>query len=123
MAISDHFLRKVQINTHDFVLTSVIRDYLDEKIKKIENFVKKRFSEVLFEISVSRISHRRHGTRLLMVMNLKLNKEMVRSEEQGEDIYEIIDTVEYEILRQLQAEKDKFLAQQRKRSRKAKTEI
>ena len=87
MAISDHFLRKVQINTHDFVLTSVIRDYLDEKIKKIENFVKKRFSEVLFEISVSRISHRRHGTRLLMVMNLKLNKEMVRSEEQGEDIY------------------------------------
>ncbi|KKS07436.1 MAG: ribosomal subunit interface protein [Candidatus Brennerbacteria bacterium RIFOXYC1_FULL_41_11] len=123
MAISDHFLRKVQINTHDFVLTSVIRDYLDEKIKKIENFVKKRFSEVLFEISVSRISHRRHGTRLLMVMNLKLNKEMVRSEEQGEDIYEIIDTVEYEILRQLKAEKDKFLAQQRKRSRKAKTEI
>ena len=38
MAISDHFLRKVQINTHDFVLTSVIRDYLDEKIKKLKAF-------------------------------------------------------------------------------------
>lgn len=123
MAVFNGFSKKIQLTTHNFVLTPAIKDYLGLKIKKIEGFTEKLSSEVLFEISISRISHRRHGTRLLMVLNLRLDKDMVRSEERGEDIYAIIDTVEYEIIRQLKTGKEKFLTKQRDRSRKAKTEI
>ncbi|HCI05231.1 MAG: hypothetical protein UX26_C0009G0011 [Parcubacteria group bacterium GW2011_GWC1_45_9] len=111
---------KLQISSNDFTLTSQIRSYLNLKLEKIEKFAKRFGKNFLFNVSISRISHRREGERLELVLNLYLPAKIIRSQEKGEDVYALIDVVESEILRQLKTEKEKSLVGSRDKARRLK---
>ena len=112
---------RLQVSSNGFVFTPAVKKYLSNKLGKVEKLSKRFGSNFLFEVSISRIAHRRRGENLELVLNLRLPKKIIRSHERGADIFALIDAVEAEISRQLKTEKEKSLTEVRKGARKAKT--
>ncbi|MEK7649493.1 MAG: ribosome-associated translation inhibitor RaiA [Patescibacteria group bacterium] len=102
-------------------LTPAIRAYIEAKIVGPATRLVGSSVDALLEIELSRTSkHHRKGNVWWAEANLKIDKHLIRAEEEGEDPHAVIDAVENELLREIKSFKGKKKTKDIRTARKIK---
>ena len=94
---------QIDIKATNLELTTPLREYIEEKIGKLDKFLK-RFEEggVRVRVEVARSSkHHRHGDIYRAEANLHFPGGMLRAEYQGDDVRVAIDKVRDKLQREI----------------------
>ena len=105
---------QIILKTTDMDLTDAIRQYVDENALAIAKLVDEYDPDAMLEVEVGKSSrHHNKGPFMRAEMNLAFLGNMVRSEEEREDLYEAIDVCKDDLRRQVVEHKDRVQQDQR----------
>jgi len=99
----------ISIKGTNLELTEAIKNYLDKKLASLEKLVQdfEPVAEVMVEVGKS-TKHHNKGPYMRCEYTMHVPGEVLRAEEQREDLYEAIDVASTELKRQLKNYKDRL---------------
>lgn len=98
---------RVVIHNHHVDLTPAVRAYIEEKIGKLEELLGKSHQEHLANIHVSETGRADGQIMFGVGATILFREKKIFTEEQGHDLYAVIDTVQAELRRQLTKQKER----------------
>lgn len=109
---------QIKITGRKTKITPAIRDYVQEKAGKLEEFFKNiQKVEVIVEARANYDAEKRQVAEIRAWMG---NLTMISASEAGRDVYAAVDLVMQEAIRQIQKHKMKHVKEQRRKAEKAK---
>lgn len=112
---------QIKIIGHGLEITGPIRDYVHEKISKLEEYFKniQKVEVVLDARSIDDVTRRQVAEVRAWVAGLKV----IQASEAGQDMYAAIDLVFDEAKRQIEKHKEKIVEEQRRKAEKIKQKL
>ncbi len=108
----------IKITGRGIKITPAIRDYVQEKVGKLEEFFKNlQKVEVIVEARANDDAEKRQVVEIRAWMG---SLTMISATEAGRDVYAAVDMVMQEAIRQIQKHKLKHVKEQRRKAEKAK---
>lgn len=90
-------IMKISIKTKNLDLTPALTEYVEEKLGTLQKFldsVEGGAAEVIARVEIARTTnHHAKGEVYRVVVNLDMNKNLVRAEEEGFDVRAIVDVI------------------------------
>ncbi|KKS22946.1 MAG: hypothetical protein UU81_C0045G0005 [Microgenomates group bacterium GW2011_GWC1_41_8] len=112
---------KINIKGTNFLITSDIADYLNEKLKSVVKLIDQNDETAMFDIELGRTTrHHQTGNIFRAEINLRQKGGDSRAVSEASDIFSAIDLVKDQILDELRGAKGKRLRFIRKSGRKVK---
>lgn len=104
---------QINLKTTGIELTDAIRQYAEEKLDVIQKMVESD-EAAMVEVEVGKTTaHHNKGPYMRCEMNLTYNGDLIRAEEEREDLYEAIDTCKDDLRRQVAEKKDRMVDERR----------
>ena len=107
---------KLTVKATHTTLTDPLRDYIRRKlVLPLEKLIDRGAAVPLLNIEIELVTrHHKQGRIFRAEANLVLGKKVLRAETNGENLYEAIDLLEYELLHEVRRFKEKGITKTRK---------
>lgn len=99
---------QITIKTTDFNLTPDINDYAQKKVLDVEKFLGEATTNTIADVELARTTrHHRQGPVFYAEVNLESDGTLYRATAEGETMFEAIDEMRDEIMREVRKDKEK----------------